>query len=110
MTERLTNRSTYTRRDRLTKLYYLWIAPLCCDISFFYKYCYNQILNINKIPQSPSTENLVVWKYKNEKTDKLKMIFIKMKNYNHFHNILRLFDVLPNFLFTTSETMHDYYL
>ena len=29
---------------------------------------------------------------------------------NHFHNILRLFDVLPNFPFTTSETMRDYYL
>ena len=25
--------------------------------------------------------------------------------YNHFHNILRLLDVLPNFPFTTSETM-----
>ena len=25
--------------------------------------------------------------------------------YNQFHNILRLFDVLPNFPFTTSETM-----
>ena len=31
-------------------------------------------------------------------------------SYNHFHNILRLFDVLPNFPFTTSETMADYYL
>ena len=30
--------------------------------------------------------------------------------YNHFHNILILFDVLPNFPFTTSETMRDYYL
>ena len=30
--------------------------------------------------------------------------------YNHFHNILRLFDVLPNFPFTTNETMCDYYL
>ena len=30
--------------------------------------------------------------------------------YNHLHNILRLFDVLPNFHFTTSETMRDYYL
>ena len=29
---------------------------------------------------------------------------------NHFHNILRLFNVLPNFLFTASETMRDYYL
>ena len=31
-------------------------------------------------------------------------------DYNQFHNILRLFDVLPNFLFTTSKTMCDYYL
>ena len=28
--------------------------------------------------------------------------------YNQFHNILRIFDVLPNFPFTTSETMGDY--
>ena len=27
---------------------------------------------------------------------------------NSGHNILRLFDVLPNFLFTTSEGMHEY--
>ena len=30
--------------------------------------------------------------------------------YNHFHNNLTLFEVLPNFLFTTSKTMRDYYL
>ena len=30
--------------------------------------------------------------------------------YNHFHNILRLFDILLNFPFTTSETMGDYHL
>ena len=30
--------------------------------------------------------------------------------YNHFLNILRLFNVLTNFPFTTSETMRDYYL
>ena len=29
---------------------------------------------------------------------------------NHFHNILRLFDVLTNFLFTKSETMRYFYL
>ena len=29
--------------------------------------------------------------------------------YNHFHNILRVSDVLPNFSFTASETMSDYY-
>ena len=28
--------------------------------------------------------------------------------YNHFQNISRLFDVLPNFSFTTSKTMRDY--
>ena len=31
-------------------------------------------------------------------------------NYNNFHNILRRFDVLPNFPFTASEKMCDYYL
>ena len=35
------------------------------------------------------------------------LIFI---SYNHFLNILRLFDALPNFLLTASETMGDYYL
>ena len=29
--------------------------------------------------------------------------------YNHGHNILRLFDILPNVPFTTSETKRDYY-
>ena len=29
---------------------------------------------------------------------------------NHFHNILRIFDVLSNFPFTTNETMCNYYL
>ena len=29
---------------------------------------------------------------------------------NQFHNILRLFDVLPNLPFTTNGTMDDYYL
>ena len=28
--------------------------------------------------------------------------------YNHGHNILRAFNVLPNFPFTTSETKPDY--
>ena len=32
------------------------------------------------------------------------------RNNNQFHDILRLLDVLPNFLFTTSETMGHYYL
>ena len=36
--------------------------------------------------------------------------FVCQGNYNHLHNILRLFDVLPNFSFTTSETNCSYYL
>ena len=36
--------------------------------------------------------------------------FSNVASYNQFHNILRLLDVLPNFLFTTSETMGHYYL
>ena len=31
-------------------------------------------------------------------------------NYEHFHNSLRLDDVLPNVPLSTSETMRDYYL
>ena len=30
------------------------------------------------------------------------------KYYNYGHNILRLFDTLPNFLFAASETKRDY--
>ena len=36
--------------------------------------------------------------------------FSKVATYNQFHNILRFFDILPNFRFSTSETMPDYYL
>ena len=30
--------------------------------------------------------------------------------HNHFDGTLRLFDVSPNFPFTASETLRDYYL
>ena len=36
--------------------------------------------------------------------------FFDERTYNHFHNILKLFDALPNSPFATSETMRDYYL
>ena len=32
------------------------------------------------------------------------------ESYNQFHKILRLYDLLPTFPFTTSETMYDNYL
>ena len=37
-----------------------------------------------------------------------KLVIMKTSRYNLGHNILRLFDVLSNFLFTTSETNCDY--
>ena len=40
-----------------------------------------------------------------QKTIKWNKYRSEMTNHNQFHNILRLFDVLPNFPFTTSETM-----
>ena len=32
-----------------------------------------------------------------------------ISSYNHIHNILRLFDDLPNFPYIASKTMCDYY-
>ena len=42
-------------------------------------------------------------------------VFLPVQNiifqiYNQFYNNLRLFDALPNFPFTKSATMCDYYL
>ena len=36
--------------------------------------------------------------------------FLEVGRKNKFRNIWRLFDVLPNFPFTTSGTIDDYYL
>ena len=58
------------------------------------------------------------FKYKYAKTSRSNILgcLVETQNkklskavYNHFYNILRLFAVLPNFPFTTSETMGDYY-
>ena len=37
------------------------------------------------------------------------LMFIPETDYNYGHNIMMIFDVLSNFLFTTSETKADYY-
>ena len=42
--------------------------------------------------------------------DQIKSFFTVNYIYNQLHDILRLFDVLPNFPFTPSEKMGDYYL
>ena len=46
-----------------------------------------------------------VWSY-----DDRNSLRTSATTYNQFHNIFRLFGVLPNFPFTTSETMGDYEL
>ena len=38
------------------------------------------------------------------------MVPVWYATYNQFHNIFRLFNVLPNFPFTRNETMSDHYL
>ena len=42
--------------------------------------------------------------------DRKNVVLYTVTIYNHFHNILVLFDVLSIFPFTTSETMRNYYL
>ena len=39
---------------------------------------------------------------------KIKDQLVSIK-YNHGHNIMRIFDALPNVLFTTNGTKVDYY-
>ena len=53
-----------------------------------------------------TTETLFLGKFcpKNENCQ----FKLKFGTYNQEHNILRLFDVLPNSLLTTSETKRDY--
>ena len=55
------------------------------------------------------------WQFKHEFVSVFKMLKQNQEKripddfYNHFHSILRHFDVLPNSPFATSETMCDYY-
>ena len=44
--------------------------------------------------------------YDGKLNDELLIFYVKA-SYNHFHNIVRLFDVLTNFPFITSEAMRD---
>ena len=46
----------------------------------------------------------------NPKVGEMITLFVQTWYCNQLHNILILFDVLPNFPFATSETRDDYYL
>ena len=56
------------------------------------------------------SEIYVYFHFINCRTKIIKTRNWKLKTCNHFHNILRLFDVLTNFPLSASETMGDYYL
>ena len=57
---------------------------------------------LRKIKQIPAENSLVLIV---DKELKAKGIFAD----NDRHNILRIFDTIPNFLFTTSEAKRDYW-
>ena len=72
-------------------------------------------MNFNPDPRKQAQE--VIFSRKLKKIAHPSLVFnnvkfanVNLKNtYSHFDDILKLFDVLLNFFFTTSETMHDYY-
>ena len=49
----------------------------------------------------------VSWVFRKQSSLFLDTAILTKRFYNQFHNILRLFDILSNFPFTTSETMGD---
>ena len=61
-----------------------------------------------KVPEALEINRLNPLKKKPHKT--LKVLNRDHGDYNYFNNILRLFYILLNFPFTTSETMRDYLL
>ena len=59
-----------------------------------------------KIAKKPGIPGLKTWYL--SKIAYLCKSWRGIRNYSHFHNNLRHFDVLPNFPFTTSETKRNY--
>ena len=59
-------------------------------------------------PRLLSRNNILVIAPKNYGKLQPCTFFEAFSYYNHGQNILRIFDVLPNFLFTTSETKPNY--
>ena len=50
------------------------------------------------------------WSFTMSYDEDFLLVLLPALSYNQFHYILKLADVLPNFSFTTSETMCNYYL
>ena len=62
------------------------------------------------IPQFGTLEQTCAqfWKAR-RKSPHASTVYISNVWYNHGHDIMRIFDVLPDFPFTTSETKPDYW-
>ena len=65
------------------------------------RYVLNSTLNFFSVSLLSTTAHILCWGCTIQNTSNF---------WNHFHNILRLFNVLPNFPFTTSEAMSNNYL
>ena len=67
----------------------------------------NMTLNLRIFLLVYSNTNLsaVVFQLTSRTFQYVSLILKESFTYNHFHNISRLFDVLPNFLFPANETM-----
>ena len=98
--------------------------PVCCQLVLFANFSFvipqtkttllSSVFLVNNIAsqqrsQTKMKRTLVYLVYYHVVVVESKVLY-EIKSYNHFHNILRLFDVLTNFPFIASETIHNYYL
>ena len=76
-------------------------------------FCIKVVLGLDLVHSKHRNTEGIRWSIKspllNQLSGKVTLWKIFYLTYNQFP-ILRLFDVLPNFPFTTTETMDDYYL
>ena len=76
-------------------------------------FCIKVVLGLDLVHAKHRNTERIRWSIKspllNQLSGNVALWKIFYLTYNQFH-ILRLFDVLPNFPFTTTETMDDYYL
>ena len=93
--------------EELGSLFWHYIKS---DVERFIKNC-DQCQKKEKIKKVLTDLQMILVKSKViQQIDVDIVIYPGFKTYNQFQNILRLFNVLPNFSFTTSETMGGYYL
>ena len=91
----------WTYIHELFSLFFFW-----CFLLFMFSIFPRNLKKSEAAIHMISRQNWL-WKFCNFQRS---LLSLNLEIYNRFHNILRLFDVLPNFPFTTSEMMDHYYL